>query len=103
MRIEERNRGDGRRWTVAVSLLAVAAAVAVATISQASQGGEDPTGRTTLEQTIVGGDPEQRFATLGLGPGEPHVVRETLAQAKDGRAARRVSLIYSGQITDFQL
>ena len=103
MRIEERNRGDGRRLTVAVSLLAVAAAIVVATISQASHGGEDPTGRTTLEHTIVGGDPEQRFATLGLGPGEPHVVRETLAQAKEGRAARRVSLIYSGQITDFQL
>ena len=101
MRAEERT--CDRRLLAAASVLALLVAIAADAVTQASQGGGDPTGHTTVEQTITGGDPEAGFATLGIGPGEPYVVRETLAQARNGRADRRVSLIYSGQITDFQL
>lgn len=61
-------------------------------------------GRTTLEQTIEGeDDPAQGFQTLRLAGGESRIVREELAQAKPGRGARRVSLLYAGQTTDWQL
>ena len=68
----------------------------------ASHAGSDTAGHTTLEQTIRGAG-GGAFELLQLGPGEPYVVREELATARSGRAGRRVSLIYSGQITDFQL
>ncbi|MGH2954859.1 MAG: metallophosphoesterase family protein [Solirubrobacterales bacterium] len=61
-------------------------------------------GKTTLEQTIEGtGDPSDGFQTLRLAPGEGRIVREDLAEAKQGRAERRVSLLYAGQTTDWQL
>ena len=59
-------------------------------------------GHTTLEQTIRGAG-NAGFELLQLGPGEPYIVREDLTDAKRGRAKNRESLIYSGQITDFQL
>lgn len=61
-------------------------------------------GHTTLEQTIEGtGDPADGFQTLRLAGGEPRIVREELAEAKPGRAKRRVSLLYAAQTTDWQL
>ena len=61
-------------------------------------------GRTTLEQTIEGtGDPGDGFQTLRRGPGEERILREDLAEAKPGRAKRRVSLLYAAQTTDWQL
>jgi metallophosphoesterase (TIGR03767 family) len=67
-----------------------------------AHGASETAGHTTLEQTIQGaGGPA--FELLELGPGEPYIVREELAEAENGRENRRVSLIYSGQITDFQL
>lgn len=64
----------------------------------------------SLEQTIVGDDQDRvddpstpAFSFLELGPGERYRVRESLARARPGRADRRESLIYAGQITDFQL
>jgi hypothetical protein len=67
-----------------------------------AHGGSETAGHTTLEQTIrgVGGG---SFELLELGPGEPYIVRTELADARDGRAGRRVSVIYSAQITDFQI
>ena len=64
---------------------------------------QDTVARSTLQQTIVGGDPSEGFSFLRLGPGEPHVVREELASAQPGRAGRRRSLVYLAQLTDFQL
>ena len=43
------------------------------------------------------------FRFLQLGPGEPYTVREDLATARPGRAADRTSLVYFGQLSDFQL
>jgi metallophosphoesterase (TIGR03767 family) len=60
-------------------------------------------GKTTLEQTIVGGDPAEAFQFLSIGPGEPYAVRADVVQPRAGREKRRVSLAYFGQITDFQL
>ena len=60
-------------------------------------------GKSTLEQTIVGGDPAEAFQFLEIGPGEPYAVRTDILEPKAGRDGRRVSLAYFGQITDFQL
>lgn len=63
----------------------------------------DPAGRTTLEQTITGDDPSKRFSYLRPGPRDPFAVREDLAQPQFGRERRRKSIVYLGQLTDFQL
>ncbi len=60
-------------------------------------------GKTTLDQTITGGDPAEAFQFLQIGPGEPYAVRADLLAPQAGRARKRVSLAYFGQITDFQL
>src|SRR6185436_18732869 len=60
-------------------------------------------GKSTLEQTIGGGDPAEGFQLLQAGPGEPYAVRAEIASPDPGRQNRRVSLIYFGQISDFQL
>ena len=85
----------------AAALLALAAN-ALAHGTHAAQA-PDPTGHTTVDQTVVGGDPRQAFQFLRPGPGEPWVVRTELAPAAAGREALRRSLAYFGQITDFQL
>jgi len=61
-------------------------------------------GLTTIDQTIAGtGHPDDGFQTLELAGGESRIVREELAKAKRGRAARRRSLLYVAQTTDWQL
>ena len=61
-------------------------------------------GRSTLEQTLRAREEGQPFTFLTTGPGEPHVVREeSIGTAAQGRADRRVSLAYFGQLTDFQV
>jgi metallophosphoesterase (TIGR03767 family) len=60
-------------------------------------------GKTTVDQTITGGDPAETFQFLKLGPGEPYAVRDDVLAPRAGRERRRVSLAYFGQITDFQL
>lgn len=62
----------------------------------------DTTGKSTLEQTIVPVD-SAGFKFLQLGPGEPYVVRTDLISGHSLRANRRKSVIYFGQITDWQL
>jgi metallophosphoesterase (TIGR03767 family) len=62
----------------------------------------DTTGKSTVEQTIVPVE-GSGFKFLRLGPGEPYVVRSELAGGQNQRASRRRSLIYFGQITDWQL
>jgi metallophosphoesterase (TIGR03767 family) len=58
---------------------------------------------TTVDRTIVPAGPEGAFRSLAFGPGEGYVVRDDLAKPRSGRARRRVSLVYFGQISDFQL
>lgn len=84
---------------VAILLVPLGAAAAV----WASHLSPGPLGHSTVEQRIVptGAGP---FKTLTGGPGEPYVLREDAgAPAKPGRGARRVSLAYFGQLSDFQL
>ncbi len=61
-------------------------------------------GKTTVEQRIVA-DSAAGFRQLLLGtPGEGYVVREEgVGSAANGRAGRRTSLGYFGQLSDFQL
>ena len=60
-------------------------------------------GKSTLEQTITGADRAQGFQFLTPGPGEPYALRGDLASTHPGRQKRRVSLVYFGQFSDFQL
>jgi 3',5'-cyclic AMP phosphodiesterase CpdA len=64
----------------------------------------NPLGKTTVTQRIVPASSDPGFRQLKLGPGEPYVVRQDgLGVAQPGRAARRKSLVYFGQLSDFQL
>lgn len=86
--------------------LAAAACVALAPavlLSAQADGASDTHAKTTVEQRIVpAGD--GGFRSLELGPGEGYVVREEgVGVAQPGRAERRESLLYFGQLSDFQL
>ena len=91
----------------AVGALALAVgAISFAEVGVASHRGDAIEGHSTLERTICPNTqlcPTEGFTFLRTGPGERHVIREELAQAKPGRAERRRSLAYSAQLTDFQL
>ncbi|HEX6389415.1 MAG TPA: TIGR03767 family metallophosphoesterase [Solirubrobacteraceae bacterium] len=58
---------------------------------------------TTADQTIDGNDRSLGYSQLHTAPGQPYVVRQELAPAGAGRLAQRRSLLYFGQLTDFQL
>jgi metallophosphoesterase (TIGR03767 family) len=90
-------RVAGTKLAVLVAALAgcVGASGAVAAVS-------DTEGLSTLQQRVVPGAPGA-YRFLGLGPGEPYVVRQDLAAATAGRDAARTSLVYFGQLSDFQL
>jgi metallophosphoesterase (TIGR03767 family) len=60
-------------------------------------------GKSTLEETIAGGDRAEGFQLLTPGPGEAYSVRDELVAPKPGRERHRVSLAYFGQLSDFQL
>jgi metallophosphoesterase (TIGR03767 family) len=63
----------------------------------------DPTGKTTLEETVVP-VPGGGFTQLTAGKGEPYVVRKGgAARAKAGRTRKRRSLSFFAQLTDPQL
>ena len=85
-------------------ITALAACLGMLIPAAAVQAQTSPTtlGRTTVQQRIVpvgsGG-----FVTLRLGPGEGYVTRQELAAADSKRAKRRRSLVYFGQLSDFQL
>lgn len=104
---EKGRAGHGR---AAIALVAGLTAGSLLAGAVASAHVSTPAGHSTLEQTICGpdpvaacGDPETGFKTLKTTPGESYLLREELAAARAGREARRRSLIYLGQITDFQL
>jgi metallophosphoesterase (TIGR03767 family) len=83
----------------ATALLALAAATALT----GSASGQDTLGKSTLAQRIVP-DSQPGFRNLGLGPGEDYVVREAgVGKAQAGRSQQRRSLLYLGQLSDFQL
>jgi metallophosphoesterase (TIGR03767 family) len=88
-----------KRLVAAAAVIAAVTATADAARAQAG----DPLGHTTVEQTVAGSDPAAGFAFLVPGPGDPYVVREELGAAQKGRARRRGSLAFFGQLSDFQL
>src|SRR3954451_797253 len=75
--------------------LAVVAAFAV--IPALAPVGADARSRTTVDQTIVDSNRDNR---LEPGPGESYVVRDDLGQALPTRTKTRAELFYSGQLTD---
>src|SRR3954462_9255648 len=69
----------------------------------AASAASDTEGKTTIQQTIRGAN-GTGYRALGLGPGLSYVVRgQAGAAAQSGREQRRRSLLYFGQMTDFQL
>jgi metallophosphoesterase (TIGR03767 family) len=83
-----------RRLLPAVALLAL---LALAPASLA-----DPTGETTLDETVKPGS-GTGFVPLVAGGGERYVVRRGGAKAKRHRSDRRRSLAFFGQLTDPQI
>ncbi|HWM54968.1 MAG TPA: hypothetical protein VNO20_06230 [Solirubrobacterales bacterium] len=83
---------------VLVAVLATAGIVATAATAAPS----DTEGQTTLEQRVVPAAPGA-YRFLQLGEGEPYTVRQELGTAGEGRAETRTSLVYFGQLSDFQL
>lgn len=71
------------------------ASTAVAAVS-------DTEGQSTVKQRVVPAAPGA-YRFLQLGAGEPYTVRQDLATAGASRAAGRTSLVYFGQLSDFQL
>src|SRR5436190_23911899 len=77
----------------------LAALLAVAAIATASASA-DPAGKTTLSETIRIA-PGAGFHQLVAGPGEPYVTRQgPLGRAHNGRAGKRRSMLFFGQVTD---
>jgi metallophosphoesterase (TIGR03767 family) len=79
-------------------LVATAAIAAPSVLAAPS----DTEGQATAQQRIVPAAPGA-YRFLQLGAGEPYTVREELGAAGAGRASARTSLIYFGQLSDFQL
>jgi metallophosphoesterase (TIGR03767 family) len=92
-------RGVSIRLGIAFAVLALALTMAAAGSAAVS----DTEGQSTVEQRVVPtGAGSYRF--LQLGAGEPYAVRQELgASAGAGRAESRTSLVYFGQLSDFQL
>ena len=87
-----------------ISLAAVlTVAVGAAAAPAGSQDPVDTLGKTTVDQRLIPDD-DGGFRNLGLGPGEGYVLREQgVGTARAGREERRRSLLYVGQLSDFQL
>ncbi|MDX6698660.1 MAG: hypothetical protein QOE65_2057 [Solirubrobacteraceae bacterium] len=87
-----------RRLVLAIALAALAGLSAAV-----AHAATDTEGKTTVQQTIRGTN-GAGFDGLSLGPGRTYLVRDlTGSRAQAGREARRRSLLYFGQMTDFQL
>jgi metallophosphoesterase (TIGR03767 family) len=84
-------------------LIAVVTFVLVVAAASVAGAAGDPLGLTTVQRRIAP-DGASGFDQLAAGPGEGYMVREDgFGSAQPGRAARRVSLAYFGQLSDFQL
>ena len=82
-------------------LLSAAALFALLALAPASLA--DPTGRSTVSQTVAPG-PGTGYVPLTAGPGEPYVVRRGgSAKASGKRAGRRRSIAFFAQLTDPQI
>lgn len=93
-----RLRGAGFGFGVLIAALLATVAMAAAAVAAVS----DTVGQTSVQQRIVPAAPGA-FRFLQLGAGEPYTVRQDLATAGGSRTANRTSLVYFGQLSDFQL
>ena len=85
----------------ALVLLAVAAQTDAAASAPAAAAAGDP---ATTSYATIGGDAGAPYSRLTLRPGSKRVVRDDLgATPRKGRLARRRSLMYFAQLSDFQL
>ncbi len=83
---------------------ALRAIAAAATLAFALTAAPDGAAQTTLDSRIVPDDATGFRNLQGGAAGEPYVVREDgIGTAQAGRAERRRSLLYLGQLSDFQL
>ncbi len=84
--------------------LAAAAVLAAAAATAAAAPAAAPPARTTTSYATIGGDAAAPYSRLRPQPGWRRVVRDDLgATAHKRRLARRRSLLYLAQLSDFQL
>jgi metallophosphoesterase (TIGR03767 family) len=95
--------GVTARRSIAVTVALLALGIGV-TAANADFPDSDTLGATTLDQRILP-NADAGFRELALGPGEStYTVREEgVGTAQSGRETRRTSLVYFGQLSDFQL
>ena len=94
------------RYVCAVRTLAasLATAAVLAGAVGAARAPAAPLEKTTTSYATIGGEPAAPYSRLELRPGWKRVVRDDLgASAKVRRLARRRSLLYFVQLSDFQL
>ena len=102
-------RRIGLQTTAALCTLALMVGIALAGSSAGAAGlarlSQSTLAKSTLQQRIEGEGPRgSGYVRLDPAPGEGYVVRQAgIGRAKPGRAQRRRSLLYFGQLTDFQL
>ncbi len=114
MDVSERGSVRARASTTVIVALAIAAGV-TAPADAGTSTVSDTTGKSTVEQRIVP-NADAGYRELALGAGEGYTVREgaaagtigmpdagDLGVAQAGRESRRESLLYFGQLSDFQL
>jgi metallophosphoesterase (TIGR03767 family) len=100
--IRDTGRRRSRRAVVIAACLSAALIAGVAHALAASS--SNTLGKSTVQQRIVPASNDAGFRQLKLGPGEPYTVRqEGVGVAHTGRTSRRTSLVYFGQLADFQL
>jgi metallophosphoesterase (TIGR03767 family) len=89
---------EGRVRTVLACATATAATFACAGLAAA-----DPSGKTTLNETIAPST-AAGFRTLAAGPGEAYLVRQgPLGKARKNRASTRRSLLFFAQFSDVHI
>ena len=90
------------RRALAASLATVAALLATTTLAAPALPASLE--KTTTSYATIGGDPAAPYSRLKLLPGWKRVVRDDLGTGPQGRRlARRRSLLYFAQLSDFQL
>jgi metallophosphoesterase (TIGR03767 family) len=94
--------GSGRSILIKTAVILAGLVVFLVMAAAGTAAVSDTEGQSTVEQRVVPtGAGSYRF--LQLGAGEPYTVRQELASAAAGRAEKRTSLVYFGQLSDFQL
>ena len=87
-------------WRTAwVTLALPALACALAAVSANARSPE----KSTTSYATIGGEPGAPYSRLKLQPGWKRVVRDELAAPRRRRLARRRSLLYFAQLSEFQL